>query len=366
MIMSYDARIMASPPAFDNRVRTQRQARGWSQAELAARAGISRTAVSAIEARRLVPSVAAALSLSRVLGATVEDLFGPERATTGGITQFAWLPSAFPCRYWAAEVGGRTLLYPVENGPRGGLPHDGVAASADVAAITCPYAAKTMVLAGCDPAAGLLAAIYRRQGGLRMLVFTRTSGEALALLERGLIHAAGVHLADVNDRGGNAAALARLDLDYDLHLLHLASWEEGLAFAPRLGLKSAAAAIRRRLRWIGRPAGAGARRSQDLVRGDRPAPRHAARDHRGVVEAIRSGLADVGVCVRLASEEGQLGFLPIAREPYDLCYRQADADDPRLAALARAVQSGDYRRLLADLPGYQPQNLGEVEHVRAQ
>lgn len=352
--------------AFDNRVRPQRQARGWSQADLAARAGISRTAVSAIEARRLVPSVATALALARVLGATVEDLFGPGRASPSGLTQFAWLPPAFPCRYWAAQIGGRMLLFPVENGPRGGLPHDGVATSADVSGIACPAAAKTLVVAGCDPAAGLLAAIYRRQGGLRMLVFTRTSGEALDLLDRGIVHAAGIHLVGDDDRGGNAAALAARDLPGDLQLLHVARWEEGLAFAPGLGLKSAAAASRGKLRWIGRPASAGARRSQDLLRGDRPAPRHAARDHRGIVEAIRSGLADVGVCVRLASEEGQLGFLPIAREPYDLCYRAADAGDPRLIALVRAVQTAEYRQLLGELPGYQPQQLGEVEHVRTQ
>ena len=121
---------MSATLPLDNRVKLHRQGRGWSQAELAARAAVSRTAVSAIEARRLVPSVAAAMSLARVLGTTVEELFGPRRPTAQGGTQFAWLPVAFPCRYWAAEVAGRTLLFPVENGPRGGLPHDGVAQSA--------------------------------------------------------------------------------------------------------------------------------------------------------------------------------------------------------------------------------------------
>jgi molybdate-binding protein len=67
--------------------------------------------------------------------------------------------------------------------------------------------------------------------------------------------------------------------------------------------------------------------------------------------------------VRLACEEGQLGFLPIAQEPYDLCFRAADAGDPRLVALVRAVQTAEYRRLLGELPGYRPQQTGEVENV---
>jgi molybdate-binding protein/transcriptional regulator with XRE-family HTH domain len=364
MIMSYHDTIMPMRSPLDNPVRRQRQARGWSQAELASRAEISRTAVSAIESQRLVPSVAAALALAGTLGCTVEELFAARVSHQPQAPQFAWLPVSFPCRYWTAEVGGRTLLFPVENGPRGGLPHDGVAYSPDVRGVSASPATKTLIVAGCDPAAGLLAAIYRRQSGLRMLVLTRTSGESLELLERGLIHVAGVHLAD--ERVGNADALARRGLACDLKLLHVARWEEGLAFEPALALKSAAAAARSKLRWIGRPPGAGARRCQDLVRGERPAPRFAARDHRGVVEAVRSGWADVGVSIRLASEEGRLGFLPVCQEPYDLCYRKSDAADPRLAALVRAVRTSEYRHVLGELPGYQPQNLGEVEDVRAQ
>jgi molybdate-binding protein len=91
-----------------------------------------------------------------------------------------------------------------------------------------------------------------------------------------------------------------------------------------------------------------------------------ARDHRGVVEAIRSGWADVGVCLRLASEEGQLAFLPVSEEFYDLCFRREQAADPRIVALAKTIRSSEYRRLLAELPGYRAQpHLGEIEHVAA-
>src|SRR5215471_3778803 len=168
---------MSESQQLDNRVKSLRQARGWSQEELAQAAGLSRTGVSAIESRRLVPSVAAAIGLSQALGCSVEEVFGPP-AASGGV-EFAWLPAAFPCRYWTAEVAGRTLLFPVESGPRGGLFHDGVAHSATDLPPRISAARTTLVLATCDPAAGLLAAIYRRHGGFRILVFTRSSGEAV-------------------------------------------------------------------------------------------------------------------------------------------------------------------------------------------
>src|SRR5262245_42994268 len=120
---------MSQTTRLDNRVRLRRQARGWTQEQLANSAGVSRTGVGAIEAGRMVPSVAAALGLAQALGCTVEELFGPK--SSAGEIDFAWLPLSFPCRYWLAEVGSRTLAYPLENGLRSDLGHDGVATSAD-------------------------------------------------------------------------------------------------------------------------------------------------------------------------------------------------------------------------------------------
>jgi molybdate-binding protein/DNA-binding XRE family transcriptional regulator len=353
---------MSMTENLDNRVKALRQARGWTQDELAQAARLSRTGVSAIEAARLVPSVAAALGLARALDCKVEDLFGPRSAAS--TVQFAWLPVTFPCRYWSAEIEGRTLLFPAESGPSGALVHDGTARhSADFPAAS-EIARRTLVLASCDPAAGYLAATYRRHGGFRMLVLSRSSGEALSLVEQGLAHVAGVHLAAADDRRGNAVAIAKRKSLNDFELLRVAQWEEGLACHPAARIRSAAAAARGNARWVGRSAGAGARSCQDELLGARRSPRHVARDHRGVVEAIRSGWADVGVCLRLASEEGQLAFLPVREENYDLCFRREQATDPRMVALINTIRSSEYRSLLAELPGYCAQpHLGDVEHV---
>ena len=66
---------MAQIPSIENHLREHRARRGWSQEELARRAGLSRAGISAIETYRLVPSAAAALALAEALECRVEDLF---------------------------------------------------------------------------------------------------------------------------------------------------------------------------------------------------------------------------------------------------------------------------------------------------
>ena len=72
------------------------------------------------------------------------------------------------------------------------------------------------------------------------------------------------------------------------------------------------AAMRSDLCWIGREVGSGARQCLEELPGSRRVvPRFMASDHRGVAEAVRSGWADAGVCLRLVSEEAGLDFLAI-------------------------------------------------------
>src|SRR5262245_27753943 len=59
------------------KLRFARQARGFSQQQLAGMAGISRQAVSAVESGVSDPSLRVALALAHALGMTVEELFGP-------------------------------------------------------------------------------------------------------------------------------------------------------------------------------------------------------------------------------------------------------------------------------------------------
>lgn len=58
-----------------NRLRDLRTERGWSQAELGVRAGVSRQAIIAIETGRFDPSLPLAFTLARLFNLTIEDIF---------------------------------------------------------------------------------------------------------------------------------------------------------------------------------------------------------------------------------------------------------------------------------------------------
>ena len=112
-----------SDPEFRSRLREHRRVRGWTQAELARRSGLSRAAVSAIETGRVVPSTAGALALSRCLGVSVERLFelGPEAEPA----PWAWEPPAADGRWWWARLGDGLRRFPVEPPAADLWPHDG-------------------------------------------------------------------------------------------------------------------------------------------------------------------------------------------------------------------------------------------------
>ena len=62
-------------PKLGVRLKEARQEKGWTQAELAERVGVSRKTINTVENGVFIPSTLLALNLARVLGAKVEDLF---------------------------------------------------------------------------------------------------------------------------------------------------------------------------------------------------------------------------------------------------------------------------------------------------
>jgi len=62
-----------------NRLREERDSNGWTQAELAARVGVSRKTINTVENRVFTPSATLAIKLAEALGVSVETLFWIER-----------------------------------------------------------------------------------------------------------------------------------------------------------------------------------------------------------------------------------------------------------------------------------------------
>jgi molybdate-binding protein len=101
----------------------------------------------------------------------------------------------------------------------------------------------------------------------------------------------------------------------------------------------------------------------ELLGGKGRAPRCQASDHRGVAEAVRSGCADAGVCLRLVSEEAGLDFFSVREEAYDLCFAASIEGDRRIQALLQTLRSNAYRKLMSELPGYGTAETGELLSV---
>lgn len=77
--------ILSGEPdtAMNNRLRVLRAERGWSQAELGGRLGVSRQAVNAIETGKYDPSLPLAFKLARLFGLRIEEIFDDGEADHG-------------------------------------------------------------------------------------------------------------------------------------------------------------------------------------------------------------------------------------------------------------------------------------------
>ncbi len=215
---------MPGSGTLDVLLRAARARAGLSQGELAARAGVTRQAVSAIENGKAAPTMAVALRLARVLGRRVDELFRlvDELPSVEAEILDGQELAGGPVRVQVANVGGRlvarplvgaagaVLTIPRANGLLRGRPARPGAARVDLF-VQPELLADTVVAVGCDPAMGLLAEHVRRRHPTVELAWQ--GGNSLAALEavaRGEAHLAGTHLLDTSSGEYNAPIARRL------------------------------------------------------------------------------------------------------------------------------------------------------------
>jgi putative molybdopterin biosynthesis protein len=364
--MTRDAREGSGP-----RLRLARQARGFSQQQLAGMAGVSRQAVSAVEAGHSDPSLRVALALARALGMTVEELFG-RGETPPPVTARAVAPLGPPgARVRLAPMGESFVAVPLggdQTTQAGFTSAGGVVAVADSEVLPIEPPRPTLVVAGCDPALPLLEIpLARLDPPVGFAWWSCSSGEALRLAAAGLVHAAGAHLR--GPAGEYNTGPAREGLRHGgAEVLGFAAWREGLALRPDLadkvaGLDDAATCG---LRLVNREKGSEARRVLD---------REAARlgiateslagygtrvtGHLQVAAAIVAGLADAGVASEPAAIAYGLAFVPLAAERFDLVIPASQAGSREVQALRKVLASPWLLTQLGCLPGYDPSRCGD-------
>ena len=360
----------AQPAGPGLRLRLARQARGFSQQQLAGMAGVTRQAVSAVESGHSDPSLRVALALARALGMTVEDLFGPG-AAPATVTAGAVAPlGGAGARVTLAPMGERFVALPLagDTAARAGfLPAGGlvVAEPGEVQPIAPPRPA--LVVAGCDPALPLLErplALLDPPVGLSW--WSCSSGEALRLAGAGLVHVAGAHLLGESGEYNTGPAAARLGGRAEV--VGFSSWREGLVLRPGLAAEvtGLAGLARQGRRLVNREEGSEARRVLDREAarlGLDPLTidgyRTHATGHLPVASAVAAGLADAGIASEPAARAYGLDFLPLAAERFDLVIPAAQAGSREVQALLKVLASPWLLSQLASLPGYDPATCGE-------
>jgi putative molybdopterin biosynthesis protein len=357
------------------RLRLERRARELSQQQVASMAGVSRQAVSAVESGISDPSLRVALALARVLGLTVEELFGPgDPATPVTATPVGPLGGA-GTRVTLASVGDQHVALPLRGGTvsrAGFLPAGGLVAetgpgpaSSQVRPIGVPR--PTLVAAGCDPALPLLEApLGLLDPAVGFSWWPCPSREALRLAADGLVHVAGAHLRGP-DNQYNVGAAAEY-LPHGGEVIGFCSWREGLALRAGKadGISSVADAVRHGLRLVNRESGSEARSllDRELDAAGIPSSQVPGYDtqvdgHLQVAAAIAAGLADAGITSEPAALAHGLTFIPVAEEHFDLVIPAQQINSHEAQGLLKTLSSAWLLEQLASLPGYDPARCGE-------
>jgi len=372
-----------NPPEYENRLREKRQALGLSQKQVADLAGITRQAVSAVEANQYSPATSVALHLARALRCRVDDLFSIKSG--GEVVEGELMGSlpdgARPLRAQLTQIGDRLLVRPLDGvGELMSLraTADGliIAASPKNKRVKVKLlkdretVRRKIVVAGCDPAMFLAAEHLRKHDKDNLVPCLMGNSIALGALKRGEVHAAGVHLADERSGVWNRPDLQRSLRDMDCMAVTFAHWEEGLIVRhgnPKR-IREVADLTRPNVRLVNREKGSGARRLLDrqLQTAGIPTARvkgygDEVLSHLEVASRVKVGLADAGVGVRSAAAICGLDFIPMQRERYDLIIPKAHYENlPGLRTLLDTIVSKPFREELEALGGYDTRESGKV------
>jgi putative molybdopterin biosynthesis protein len=359
-------------------IQRARLEKGLNQSELARRAGISRQALSAIEGGAYQPSVSVAIRLSRILGESVERLFGGSDSPTitATLVDDEGSSSAPRLRVALARVGGRVVAVRRPSAvlslvPAAGVIELPVAAGGRVEVTSFRSAAEvdsSLLIVGCDPAVSLMSeALARHSPQITVTAIPRSSGAALSALAAGHAHVAGVHIRDPQSGEYNLRA-ARLAMGRRPYVVvKFARWELGLAVAAGnpLGVRDVSDLARPRLSIVNREAGSGARLALDeALSANKLKPSAIAgykrelAGHLEVGAAIASATADAGVTIRVAADAYGLHFIPMREERYDLVIPERELSSTPVRAMMETLNSSRFANELSRLCAYETSQMG--------
>jgi len=380
----------------ENNLREIRSRKGLSQTDLAARSGITRQAVCAIEANQYLPTTAVALRLAGVLNCKVEDLF--RLISTGEIVQGESVTGVHAeslshnARVKVVRVGERLIVRTVAS--LGDVLNYAIAA--DGLVVDLPGGShksgkgsrpiqvqllrdrrlieQEIAVAGCDPAIFLAGEYLRRHTKTAAVVgWTMGSGAALDALKRGEVHIAGIHIVDGKSGESNLPYVKQHLKGYDVNVVTFASWEEGLIVSAGnpLEIRGISDLARSDVRTINREARSGARILLDQKLAAAGLASHQIRgydrfasSHFHVARLISEGQADAGIGVRSAANYYGLDFIPIQDARYDLVVPKAYlSSHPVLQAFFDTIVTRQFRSEVQAIGGYDTRQTGTLHRL---
>jgi putative molybdopterin biosynthesis protein len=367
---------------IENRLAQIRKARGVGSSDLARRVHVSRQTIYAIEAGTYVPNTEVALQLARELEVTVDELFALQEAVPISPESLAAevLSAGAPQKgqpIRVCQIGPRWIGVPVNASPYYMPEADGVVkraagtnGHADLVVFAREDAAqKRLVLAGCDPATGLLSRMVEKSSGVEIVSAAASSKLALSWLKAGKVHIAGSHLEDPKTGEFNLPFIRKEFPGDDISVVTFARWEEGLVIAPGnpKDIRSVEDLAQKNVRMVNRESGSGSRALLDkLLRKvgiDEKSVRgydRIAYGHLPAAYCVVSKEADVCLATRSAAKSFGLDFIPLHSERYDLVMRRETTSFPAVKAFLDVLQRATLRRKLEVLAGYDTSATGVV------
>jgi excisionase family DNA binding protein len=211
-------------------------------------------------------------------------------------------------------------------------------------------------------------ALGESRAGLAMLPEGSETGYQRFL--KGELIAAAIHFHNLDEPSAdaNVAICAREPGLYDSVLIGFATRQQGLVVAKGnpARIESVQDAAQKGLRLVTRPQGAGAQqllealmKAQGLTTKQWPAA-IVAPTGPDVAQAIRAGIADIGIATQAVAEAADLGFVPVAIEHFDLLMRQRDSYRAPLQTLLSLLHSPSFAARAAELGGLDVSAAGKV------
>ena len=337
-------------------VKAYRQARGWSQDQLAELIGVRRQAIYDIENGRYLPNTGVALRLARQFGCRVEDLFVEHVAAADQsivMMHDHWTATSRVC---VASVRGRMVAFSLDG--RRSLsdtlrPADGVLGpDGKHVQLFSPAQSldKTILLMGCDPAFDIYSAhVVRAAPEARLLCRFASSNLALKKLAGGYAHIAGTHLH--NAEKGKEANVERAKELLDggsAKVIGFSLIEEGLIVAKGnpMAIRSVADLANPDVRFVNREKGAALRvLLDDLLAKEGIDPgaingyERIVFSHSEAAQRVAFTTADASLGLRVIARAFDLDFVPLATVRCDLVIPKDLLDHPTLNIVLDVLQS---------------------------